>query len=84
MKEKEIISKKGNEYCVFCKKYSKAGKPFFVLVENETIGRHVKCKPRKYKREPQLSIREDFVFGGAKRRRAGGHAYSGGDGWIEI
>lgn len=84
------IPPKERAYCTVCKTFATEGE-FYRFKENKYVGRHLTCTP-KHPRRPR-SVTEDEQkreddknsrATSAKRRRAGGHGYTGGDGWVSI
>ena len=69
-------------WCLVCHKYVEAGEEFVPHPLHPRNGRHATCEPKSvWQTEPKPKERKTLdQF--SKRRRAGGHGYSGGDGYV--
>jgi hypothetical protein len=82
--EKLITIAQGQRvYCTVCKTFAYDGE-FYKLKDNKYIGRHVTCIPKNVLRPDQKEEDRLSRALSRKRRRAGGHGYSGGDGWVPV
>ena len=90
-----IVPPNETRYCIICKNRVLAGEQYVQVPGHKYIGRHVTCQPKSdwdenYKKNNNLDedvIRKKLrpkLLGSDQRRRAGGHGYSGGDGFVDI
>ena len=69
-------------YCNVCKKDIAVGESYEVAVNNKFSCRHATCIPKSKPRKPKKEERPPS--NSTKRRKAGGHGYTGGDGWVSL
>ncbi len=74
---------RGCRYCYICNKHFVAGDEVYLLQKNLSKGRHASCLRKPAKVKEDFSGRPSASFTG-RRRRNGGHGYSGGDGFQNI
>jgi hypothetical protein len=79
------LDEKGTRACAVCKERIWGPARVIVSRANPYVARHVDCVPKSEYKSPEESKPKPLEpESGQKRRRAGGHGYTGGDGWTEI
>ena len=71
-------------YCNVCRGDINIGQEYATFPNNKYSCRHVTCIPKPSKKPKFDVLPKRKIKGGPKRRRAGGHGYTGGDGFVDI
>lgn len=71
-------------YCNVCRKDIQVGEEYAVFPNNRYSCRHPTCIPKSKPKPKVDELPKKKIKGSAKRRRAGGHGYTGGDGFVDI
>ncbi len=72
------------KFCFVCRTSVPAGTEVERIGGNLFMFRHATCVPKPKKPKPAPAESPGSPRGAVKRRRAGGHGYTGGDGFVRL